>query len=94
MIQPFAALEQCLMNEIRFLKRAVARAADDAVGLGQGEKCRSVDLARPLMALDLARQAAEEGAARRQAQSSSRISSACRDIAAERAANLVPAMPP
>lgn len=64
MIEPFAALEQCLMNEIRFLKRAVARAADDAVGLGQGEKCRSVDLARPLMALDLARQAAEEGAAR------------------------------
>jgi hypothetical protein len=36
MIEPFAELEQCLMNEIRFLKRAVARAADEAVGMGQG----------------------------------------------------------
>lgn len=64
MIEPFAELEQCLMNEIRFLKRAVARAAEDAVGMGQGGRCRSVDLARPLMALDSARRAAEEGAAR------------------------------
>ncbi|MBK8575202.1 MAG: hypothetical protein IPN90_05820 [Elusimicrobia bacterium] len=66
MIEPFAALEQCLMNEIRFLKRAVARAAEEAVGLGVGVggRFRSVDLARPLAALDSARRAAEEGAAR------------------------------
>lgn len=68
MIEPFAVLEQCLMNEIRFLKRAVARAAEEAVGMGPGGKFRSGDLARPLAALDSARRAAEEGAARAWAQ--------------------------
>ena len=64
MIEPFATLEQCLTNEIRFLKRAVARAAEEAVGLGSGGKFRSMDLARPLAALDSARRVAEEEAAR------------------------------
>jgi hypothetical protein len=61
MIEPFAALEQCLVNEIRFLKRAVAQAAEEAVANGG---FRSVDLAKPLAALDSARRAAEESAAR------------------------------
>lgn len=64
MIEPFAALEQCLMNEIRFLKRAVARAAEEAVGMNGGGRIPSVDVAKPLAALDSARRAAEEGAAR------------------------------
>lgn len=64
MIEPFAALEQCLVNEIRFLKRAVAQAAEEAVANGAKGGFRSVDLARPLAALDSARRAAEESAAR------------------------------
>lgn len=66
MIEPFAALEQCLLNEIRFLKRAVARAAEEVVGfgVGTGARFRSTDLARPLAALDSARRSAEENAAR------------------------------
>ncbi|MBL8022895.1 MAG: hypothetical protein JNK54_01240 [Elusimicrobia bacterium] len=64
MIEPFAALEQCLVNEIKFLKRAVARAAEEAVERGTSGGFRSVDLARPLAALDSARRAAEESAAR------------------------------
>lgn len=64
MIEPFAALEQCLTNEIRFLKRAVAQAAEEAMVVGQSGRCRSVDLTKPLTILDEARRAAEEMAAR------------------------------
>jgi hypothetical protein len=64
MIEPFAALEQCLTNEIRFLKRAVAQAAEEAMVVGQSGRCRSVDLTKPLTILDEARRTAEEMAAR------------------------------